>query len=76
VCVTWTGAGVKVVFEKELGVVDFFLPNRSCVVYISECDIIAGNSYKRKLVRFRNVSIALTVIIQLLLLNDQLLPVS
>ncbi|KAG7259076.1 hypothetical protein CRUP_016708, partial [Coryphaenoides rupestris] len=56
VCVTWTGAGVKVVFEKELGVVDFFLPNRTCVLYISECDIIAGNGYKRKLVRFRNAN--------------------
>ncbi|CAL8260131.1 unnamed protein product [Merluccius merluccius] len=50
------GAGVKVVFEKELGVVDFLLPNRSSVLYVSECDIIAGNSYKRKLVRFRNAN--------------------
>ncbi|CAL8360744.1 unnamed protein product [Lota lota] len=50
------GAGVKVVFEKEMGVVDFFLPNRSCVLYISEGDIVAGNSYKRKLVRFRHAN--------------------
>ena len=56
-CVSWTGAGVKVVFEKEMGAVDFLLPNRSCVLYVSECDIIAGNAYKRKLVRFRNVRI-------------------
>ncbi|KAK0133941.1 Fanconi anemia core complex-associated protein 24 [Merluccius polli] len=52
------GAGVKVAFEKELGVVDFLLPNRSSVLYVSECDIIAGNSYKRKLVRFRNANVA------------------
>ncbi|KAM4618431.1 Fanconi anemia core complex-associated protein 24 [Polymixia lowei] len=46
--------GVKIVFENELGVVDFHLPNKTCILYISECDIVAGNSYKRKLVRYRN----------------------
>ncbi|KAF3855307.1 hypothetical protein F7725_023362 [Dissostichus mawsoni] len=35
---------------------DFHLPNKSCILYVSECDIIAGNSYKRKLVRYRNTS--------------------
>ncbi|XP_029992672.1 Fanconi anemia core complex-associated protein 24 [Sphaeramia orbicularis] len=48
------GGGVKIIFENELGVSDFHLPNKSCILYISECDIIAGNSYKRKLVRYRN----------------------
>uniref|UniRef100_A0A3P8X400 FA core complex associated protein 24 n=1 Tax=Cynoglossus semilaevis TaxID=244447 RepID=A0A3P8X400_CYNSE len=46
--------GVNVLFESELGVADFHLPNRSCALYVSECDIVAGNSYKRKLVRYRN----------------------
>ncbi|XP_038550882.1 Fanconi anemia core complex-associated protein 24-like [Micropterus salmoides] len=50
------GGGVKILFENELGVADFHLPNKSCVLYVSECDIIAGNSYKRKLVRYRNGS--------------------
>lgn len=50
------GGGVKVLFESELGVADFNLPNRSCILYVSECDIVSGNGYKRKLVRFRNVS--------------------
>ncbi|XP_051239461.1 Fanconi anemia core complex-associated protein 24-like [Dicentrarchus labrax] len=50
------GGGVKILFEKELGVADFHLPNKSCILYVSECDIIAGNSYKRKLVRYRNSS--------------------
>lgn len=50
------GAGVKILFENELGAADFHLPNRSCILYVSECDIIAGSSYKRKLVRYRNVS--------------------
>lgn len=48
------GGGVKIIFENELGVADLHLPNKSCILYVSECDIIAGNGYKRKLVRFRN----------------------
>ncbi|XP_072291205.1 Fanconi anemia core complex-associated protein 24 [Eucyclogobius newberryi] len=48
------GGGVKILFESELGVADFHLPNKSCILYVSESDIIAGNSYKRKLVRYRN----------------------
>lgn len=50
------GGGVKILFENELGVADFHLPNKSSILYVSECDIIAGNGYKRKLVRYRNVS--------------------
>lgn len=48
---------MKILFESELGVVDFHLPNKSCILYVSECDIIAASSYKRKLVRYRNVSL-------------------
>ncbi|XP_032403363.1 Fanconi anemia core complex-associated protein 24 [Xiphophorus hellerii] len=48
--------GVKILFEKELGVADFHLPSKTRLLYVSECDIIAGNSYKRKLVRYRNAS--------------------
>ncbi|KAM8861661.1 Fanconi anemia core complex-associated protein 24 isoform 1-T1 [Synchiropus picturatus] len=49
------GVGVKIVFENEFGRADFLLPNKSCILYVSECDIIAGTTYKRKLVRYRNV---------------------
>lgn len=49
--------GVKILFESHLGGADLHLPNNSCVLYLSECDVIAGNGYKRKLVRYRNVSI-------------------
>ncbi|XP_072241378.1 Fanconi anemia core complex-associated protein 24 isoform X1 [Leuresthes tenuis] len=48
------GGDVKILFESELGVADFHLPNKSSILYVSECDVIAGNSYKRKLVRYRN----------------------
>ncbi|KAM4573461.1 Fanconi anemia core complex-associated protein 24 isoform 1-T1 [Odontesthes bonariensis] len=48
------GGDVKILFESELGVADFHLPNKSSILYVSECDVIAGNGYKRKLVRYRN----------------------
>lgn len=48
------GGGIKIHFESELGIADFHLPNKSCILYVSESDIIAGNGYKRKLVRYRN----------------------
>ncbi|KAI4905635.1 hypothetical protein NFI96_011326 [Prochilodus magdalenae] len=45
---------VKTIYEEELGVVDLHLSNRSCVLYVSESDLVAGNDYKRKIVKFRN----------------------
>ncbi|XP_015743405.1 Fanconi anemia core complex-associated protein 24 isoform X1 [Python bivittatus] len=45
---------IKLILEDGLGVVDFHLPNRSCVLYVSEADLVAGNGFKRRLVRFRN----------------------
>ncbi|KAK2842827.1 hypothetical protein Q5P01_013027 [Channa striata] len=53
------GGGVKILFENELGVADFHLPNKSCILYVSEGDVIAGSSYKRKLVRYRHASSSL-----------------
>ncbi|XP_051884556.1 uncharacterized protein KIAA0513-like isoform X2 [Pristis pectinata] len=47
---------ITVVFEDGLGLVDFHLSKRLCVLYISEVDLVAGNGYRRKLVRFRNAS--------------------
>ncbi|XP_048814973.1 Fanconi anemia core complex-associated protein 24 isoform X2 [Lagopus muta] len=46
----------KLVFEDGLGLVDFHLSNRICVLYISEADLVAGDEFKRRLVRFRNAS--------------------
>lgn len=48
---------MKTVFEEQLGVVDLHLSNKSCILYVSESDLVAGNDYKRKIVRFRNVSV-------------------
>ncbi|XP_026996724.1 Fanconi anemia core complex-associated protein 24 [Tachysurus fulvidraco] len=47
---------VKTVFEEQLGVVDLHLSNKSCILYVSESDLVAGNDYKRKIVRFRNAN--------------------
>lgn len=47
---------VRAILEKELGVLDFHLPNMRCILYVSESDIVTGNNYKRKLVRYRNAN--------------------
>ncbi|KAK9392755.1 Fanconi anemia core complex-associated protein 24 [Crotalus adamanteus] len=45
---------VKLILEDGLGLVDFHLSNRCCILYISEADLVAGNGFKRRLARFRN----------------------
>ncbi|KAL7867839.1 hypothetical protein SRHO_G00092230 [Serrasalmus rhombeus] len=64
---------VKTIFEDELGVVDLHLSNRSCVLYVSESDLVAGNDYKRKIVRFRNSNSKLSgiVIVEKTCLSEQ-----
>ncbi|NXL31003.1 FAP24 protein, partial [Glaucidium brasilianum] len=47
---------IRLIFEDGLGLVDFHLSNRTCILYISEADLVAGNEFKRRLVRFRNAS--------------------
>ncbi|XP_050167377.1 Fanconi anemia core complex-associated protein 24 [Myiozetetes cayanensis] len=47
---------VRLIFEDGLGLVDFHLSNRTCILYISEADLVAGDEYKRRVVRFRNAS--------------------
>lgn len=59
------GGGVKVLFENQLGAADFLLPNNSCILYVSECDVIAGSSFRRKLARHRNVSLSAETIVVL-----------
>ncbi|NXU34143.1 FAP24 protein, partial [Drymodes brunneopygia] len=47
---------VRLTFEDGLGLVDFHLSNRTCILLISEADLVAGDEFKRRLVRFRNAS--------------------
>ncbi|XP_028306338.1 Fanconi anemia core complex-associated protein 24 isoform X2 [Gouania willdenowi] len=55
---------------------DFHLSNRTKVLYVSECDIIAGNAYKRKLVRYRNASSSFQklVLVEKTRLSEQYFP--
>lgn len=45
---------IKLVFEDGLAPVDFYLSNRSCILYVTEADLVAGNGYRKRLVRVRN----------------------
>ncbi|XP_062356053.1 Fanconi anemia core complex-associated protein 24 [Cinclus cinclus] len=47
---------VRLAFEDGLGLVDFLLSNRTCILFISEADLVAGDEFKRRLVKFRNAS--------------------
>ncbi|NWX26638.1 FAP24 protein, partial [Notiomystis cincta] len=63
---------VRLIFEDGLGLVDFHLSNRTCILLISEADLVAGDEFKRRLVRFRNAS-SLTgiVIVEKTQISDQ-----
>ncbi|NXT66543.1 FAP24 protein, partial [Chaetops frenatus] len=47
---------VRLIFEDGLGLVDFHLSNGTCILLISEADLVAGDEFKRRLGRFRNAS--------------------
>ncbi|CAH7359030.1 Fanconi anemia core complex-associated protein 24 [Phodopus roborovskii] len=45
---------VKLVFEEGLALADFYLSSRSCILYVTEADLVAGHGYRKRLVRVRN----------------------
>ncbi|KAK2152530.1 hypothetical protein LSH36_326g05037 [Paralvinella palmiformis] len=47
---------VNILYEDRLGVVDFHPSSDMAVVYLSEGDLVAGSSYKRKLAKLRMAS--------------------
>ncbi|XP_074865120.1 Fanconi anemia core complex-associated protein 24 [Carettochelys insculpta] len=66
---------IKLILEDGLELVDFHLSNRSCILYISEADLVAGNGFKRRLVRFRNASsLHGIVIVEKTQISDQYFP--
>ncbi|KFO86612.1 Fanconi anemia-associated protein of 24 kDa, partial [Buceros rhinoceros silvestris] len=67
----------RLIFEDGLGLVDFHLSNRTCILYISEADLVAGDEFKRRLARFRNASsLGGIVIVEKTQISDQyFLPV-
>ncbi|NWS18279.1 FAP24 protein, partial [Pachyramphus minor] len=63
---------VRLIFEDGLGLVDFHLPNRTCILYISEADLVAGDEFKRRLVKFRNArNLRGLVIVEKTQISDQ-----
>ncbi|NXW30562.1 FAP24 protein, partial [Phaetusa simplex] len=63
---------IRLIFEDGLGLVDFHLSNRTCILYISEADLVAGDEFKRRLVRFRNASsLGGIVIVEKTQISDQ-----
>uniref|UniRef100_A0A8B9ZVX6 FA core complex associated protein 24 n=1 Tax=Anas zonorhyncha TaxID=75864 RepID=A0A8B9ZVX6_9AVES len=63
---------IKLIFEDGLGLVDFHLSNKICILYISEADLVAGDDFKRRLVRFRNAnSLGGIVIVERTQISDQ-----
>ncbi|XP_039183394.1 Fanconi anemia core complex-associated protein 24 isoform X2 [Crotalus tigris] len=66
---------VKLILEDRLGLVDFHLSNRCCILYISEADLVAGNGFKRRLVRFRNAcSLQGIVLVEKTQISNQYFP--
>ncbi|XP_039619508.1 Fanconi anemia core complex-associated protein 24 [Polypterus senegalus] len=66
---------IKPIFEDGLDSLDFHLPNQTCVLYISETDVVIGNNYKRKLVRFRNATKLYGIVLtEKTRLSDQYFP--
>ncbi|XP_063951008.1 Fanconi anemia core complex-associated protein 24-like [Lytechinus pictus] len=47
---------VKVIFESDLGVSDFYPSSEVAVVYVSETDLVAGVGYRRRLAKLRKVN--------------------
>ncbi|NXK10754.1 FAP24 protein, partial [Herpetotheres cachinnans] len=63
---------IRLIFEDGLGLVDFHLSDRTCILYISEADLVAGDEFKRRLVRFRNASsLGGIVIVEKTQISDQ-----
>ncbi|KGL90366.1 Fanconi anemia-associated protein of 24 kDa, partial [Charadrius vociferus] len=63
---------IRLIFDDGLGLVDFHLSNRTCILYISEADLVAGDEFKRRLVRFRNASsLGGIVIVEKTQISDQ-----
>ncbi|KYO32595.1 Fanconi anemia core complex-associated protein 24 isoform X1 [Alligator mississippiensis] len=47
---------VRLILEEDLALVDFHLPHGTCVLYVSEADVVAGNGFRRRLAQFRSAS--------------------
>ncbi|XP_055992902.1 Fanconi anemia core complex-associated protein 24 [Sorex fumeus] len=63
------------VFEDGLSPVDFYVSSRSCILFISEADLVAGNSYRKRLVKVRNCNhLQGIVIVEKTQMSEQYFP--
>ncbi|XP_071957774.1 Fanconi anemia core complex-associated protein 24-like [Antedon mediterranea] len=46
----------KVVFDSQLDIVDFHPSHDTAIIYVSEQDMVAGTSYKKRIVKLRKVT--------------------
>ncbi|KAF7478642.1 Hypothetical predicted protein [Marmota monax] len=66
---------IKLVFEDGLTPVDFYLSSRSCILYVTEADLVAGNGYRKRLVRVRNSgNLQGIVVVEKTRINEQYFP--
>ncbi|XP_021498180.1 Fanconi anemia core complex-associated protein 24 [Meriones unguiculatus] len=45
---------VRVIFQEGLASADFYLSSKSCILYVTEAELVAGHGYRKRLVRLRN----------------------
>ena len=50
------GRKAALMFDDSLGVIDFCPSSNIAVVYITEAELVAGTTYRRRLVRLSKVS--------------------
>ncbi|XP_012881769.1 PREDICTED: Fanconi anemia-associated protein of 24 kDa isoform X1 [Dipodomys ordii] len=66
---------IKLLFEDGLNLADFYLSSRSCIIYITEAELVAGNSYRKRLVRVRNCGhLQGIVVVEKTQINEQYFP--
>lgn len=49
--------GTQILYEDNLGMIDFYPSDRLGVVYISEAELVTGTGYRKKLAKLRKVVI-------------------
>ncbi|XP_047392448.1 Fanconi anemia core complex-associated protein 24-like [Sciurus carolinensis] len=65
---------IKLIFEDGL-TPDFYLSSRSCILYVTEADLVAGNGYRKRLVRVRNFgNLQGIVVVEKTQINEQYFP--
>ncbi|CAH1270323.1 FAAP24 [Branchiostoma lanceolatum] len=74
-CVSNSTGKVQILVEDGLGVVDFHTGDRTAVVYVTEVDLVEGNTFKKKIVKLRRVEyIRGVILVDKTAMTDQYFP--